>query len=53
MGLMKSVSQFMLYPVVDSIVESKDKQCSWIKDHRFVLEKVRVAPFRFAACTIT
>ena len=50
MSFMKSVRQFMLYPVVDSVVKSKDRQCIWFKDHRFVLGRVRVAPFKFGAC---
>jgi len=50
MDFMKSVRQFMLYPVVDSIVKLKDKKCIWFKDHRFVLDGVRAGPFRFGAC---
>jgi len=50
MSFMKSVRQFMLYPVVDNVVKSNDRQCIWFKDHRFVLGRARVAPFKFGAC---
>lgn len=50
MESMKSIRKFMLFPVVDSVLNSSAKQCVWFKDHRFVLDGVRMGPFRFGAC---
>jgi len=50
MDLMSSVRDFMLFPVVSSVIKTQDKICIWFKDHRFVISNVRDGPFRFGAC---
>lgn len=50
LDIMKSVREFMLFPVVDSVTSLAGQQCVWFKDHRFLLGNVRKAPFVFGAC---